>query len=875
MKLLPFITVLALVSVNTATAEDTRKRIYLAEDEHTDLMWSADTETYDRVFVEMLDHHLALVEKTKANSAPYRHRFNCDGSRWLRAYEQKKSPTEFDRLIGHVREGAISVPLNTVVSCYGAQPAEAVLRGMAYAGRLERQHGLRFSLAVAMENQGLPLGLASLFAGAGAKYSWRGVCACASRMSDAVLKRRPHEIYWWTGHDGQRLLLKWHSLAAEGNRHSGGYAEAFSPEEAVTRLDTDQEFLQRYRAPGAAEPFRVLGAFGFGWDALDRKAGQPYAPDQNKYPQTEPFHVVAERMTDERRQVIVSNESDFFEDFERTHAASLPSASVTFGNEWDLYSASMVQTSARVKRAVERLRGAEMLTVHVSLSQPDFMVAHRAARDRAFDALGMYWEHNWTADGPISRAQRAAWQEKLADEIVSYVDGLHADAAKQLGRQIARPKASDRFFVLNPLNWPRTDAADFSYSGPADIHVYDLAAGKDVPHQISEGQLRILADKVPGCGWKVYEIRSGRGNPQETAAATFVGNTLENDAVSLILERDGAISSLVDKSRGDHQLVAALDGLTVNDLASGQAGGEPLQVVSRGPVSVTVQARSTAGLPHVTRITLYRGLGRVDIHNEITANFTDLRHWAFSFAIKDPVTHTEEVGAVLLDRPQAAGGDYSDAHARNDYLTVNHFADMSEERGGKGVTISSPDLAFAKLGYSKPELLDWGTPQLHMLAGGQVDGPSLGIPAQGGCQQFVQRFALQPHGGYEQAAAMRFALEHQNPLITAPVTGEHKESDAAPSSYAPFSLNSQDVLLWALKVHDDGMEHGLVARVWNQSRQERVVRLQSLKPMISASRLTHLETLLEKIPTENGALEVRIGPSRMETFGLNVMPLKP
>lgn len=846
------------------------KRIYLAEDDHTDFMWTADAETYGRVFVEMLDHHLGLAEKTKGNAPPYRHRFNCDGSYWLWNYEQRKSPAEFARLIERIKDGTISVPMNSVVSCYGGMPAEAVLRGMSYAGRLERRHGLRFRLAVAMENQTLPLGLASLFAGAGAEYSWRGVCGCASRLDTKVLSARPHEICWWTGKDGRRLLLKWHSLAAAGNQHSGGYAEAFDPVKAVTFLDSDPDFLKRYRAPGAAEPFRVLGAFGFGWDALDRKTGQPYLPDPVKYPQVEHFHRIAEQQSTAQRVVIVSNEVDFFEDFEKTHGAALGSQSVTFGNEWDLYSASMSETSARARRAVEKLRGAELLAALVSLKQPDFMKAHEAARDRACNAIGLFWEHNWTADGPVTREQRAAWQEQLATDMETYVDTLQSQAVKQLGGMISHPGKAIRFFVMNPLGWTRTDAADFAYDGPADIHVRDVTTGEDVPHQLHAQQLRILARDVPSAGYKVYEVLPGNGSAPSEDAAKLDGDGFENEAVKLIIERDGAIRSFIDKTRDHTELAASILDLKLNDFAEKSDAGEPLRIENSGPVSVTVRARSEAGLPHTTAITLYRGSDRIDIRNELTANFKDVRHWAFTFALNNPATRSEELGAINLNKRQADGGDYADTHARYDYLTVNHFADMTDANGRKGVTISNADLAFARLGYSTPTVLDIGTPQLHFLAGGQVDGDSLGIRAQNGHTHFLQRFALRAHGGFDANAAMKFALEHQNPLITGAI---HGDGDAYPATtHSLLKIDHAEVLPWAIKVHDDGIEHGLVLRVWNQSSQGEKFRLSSSVPISTAARLTHLETFIDDVSLREGVLEASVGALRMETFGLKSGP---
>jgi hypothetical protein len=110
-------------------------RIYLANDDHTDYMWTADADTYGRVFVEMLDYHLKLTDETMGNPSPYQNRFNADGSLWLWEYERRKTPAEFARLVARIKSGHLSAPLNAAVSCYGAQPTEAVLRGMYYAGR--------------------------------------------------------------------------------------------------------------------------------------------------------------------------------------------------------------------------------------------------------------------------------------------------------------------------------------------------------------------------------------------------------------------------------------------------------------------------------------------------------------------------------------------------------------------------------------------------------------------------------------------------------------------------------------------------------------------------------------------------------------------
>ncbi len=417
-------------------ADARQKRLYIANDDHTDYMWTADAETYSDVFLDQLDFYLALADSTEQNPPPYQSRFNADGSFWLWTYERRKSARDFQRLIGRIKDGHVSAPMTALVSCYGAQPAEATLRGMYYAGRLERKYGLRFSMAIAMENQTLPLGLSSLWAGAGARYSWRGVCGCASKLPKSALAERPHEIYWYTGLDGRRVLMKWYSV--HGN--VGTYLEAADPYRGIEYFDSDPGFLSRYRDTDG-DPYLVGGLFGLGGDSLAQKTGvpanrgvtaEPGVKAAPGWPATEHFHDIARKESNAQRQIIASNEEDFFEDFEKTHGAALPSENVTHGNEWDLYSASMAETSARVKRSVEKLRAAELLAAWVSLQRPAFLRGREKDRDEdglEHTLVARVWNQADTASRvrlstpiQISSAQRVTHLETTL-EALAIADG--------------------------------------------------------------------------------------------------------------------------------------------------------------------------------------------------------------------------------------------------------------------------------------------------------------------------------------------------------------------------------------------------------------------------------------------------------------------
>lgn len=821
------------------------ERIYIGCDDHTDYYWSGDAATYRQAFLEMLDYYLDRVDATAGEPDDYQARFNCDGSLWLWEYERHKSAADFDRLIRRIQDGHISAPLTPLTLCYGAMPAEGVLRSMYYAGRLQRRYGLQLPTVQPMEDQTMPYGVGSLFAGAGAKYCWMGICSCASRLRDNGAPRT-HEIYWWTGLDGRRLLLKWNSL--HGNASLGGYAEASDPAGIIEYLDHDQGYLARWKYP------LVKAAFGKGHDNVQTLTAE--------------FESVARNKTTASRRVRNSNEIDFFQDFEATYGAELPSYSAAFGNEWDLYPASLAEVSARVKRAIERLRAAEALAVLVSLQEPKFMAGREAAREQALLNMGLYFNHDWTGDGRISRATLRDWAQGLAAQIEDYVGTLGGDAAAALGRMIPARGEHPRFYVFNPLGEARTDAADLPDTRPGPSHAIDLATGQEAPSQriTLDGQpcLRVLAADVPSVGYKVFEIRPGPGQPFPEAALVR-DNTLENSIYRVAVDGRGAITSLIDKTRGNRQFVRTLHGRAINDLG---AGAGSLEVESQGPVSVTLKATSSAVLSHTTRITLFRDSCRIDIRNEITQNFHSSGdsppRWAFSFDLQSPDVWHEEVGAVIRAKLLAAGGHYAPNHARYDWQTLNHFADISGE--GIGVTLANADCLFMKAGDSTVTALDTAHPQISVLAGGLIDGENLGIPRQGGDSHFVQRFALQTHAAYDEAAAMRFALAHQNPLVAAPVTGQQPHYPEA--TYSLLTISDPRVLVWSLKPAEDGIERaGIALRVWNLAAAPTRFTATLRPPGIAAAQqATHLETPRGAAQVINGALTATAAARALETY---------
>jgi len=428
-----------------------------------------------------------------------------------------------------------------------------------------------------------------------------------------------------------------------------------------------------------------------------------------------------------------------------------------------------------------------------------------------------------------------------------------------------------RFYAFNPLGWARTDYADIAYGGTLPVHVVDVSTGVETPSQILKvggvQMLRVLASAIPAVGYKVYEIDKGAG-AKFTPAATFSQSTkvMDNGVYKLTLDVRGSIISLIDKTQGNKEFATSIGGLAVNDFSPTGTGSLALE--STGPVSTTVLVTSSAGLSHRTHVTMYRQSHRVDISNEIIQNFGNTHTWAFTFNLSQPDVHTEEIGAVIHDKLTTNGGDYSPTQARYDWSSVNHFVDMTSSNGNVGVTVSNSDCSFVKIGHSTVTSLDTITPQLSFLAGGRIDNLGRGIN-QGGDKYFLQRFALNVHGAYNVTTAMKFAMEHQNPLTTALVSGPVASPYPA-TSYSFLSVSNPNVLLWALKPAEEGISQGIIARVWNQGAAGTVsVGVPGRKGgVLSAMQSTHIETDLKTLPVSGGAVTAPINQRQIVTLRL-------
>lgn len=203
-----------------------------------------------------------------------------------------------------------------------------------------------------------------------------------------------------------------------------------------------------------------------------------------------------------------------------------------------------------------------------------------------------------------------------------------------------------------------------------------------------------------------------------------------------------------------------------------------------------------------------------------------------------------------------------DSICRLDWIAMNHFAEMSD--GNNGMILSNRDAYFMKTGKSSITTLDYKTPQINVLAGGQIDAPDLGILNQDGDSYFENYFALKPNkNGFDAAAAMRFSTEHQNPLVAGKITG--KKGSYGPE-FSLFTVSDPDVLVWAVKPSEEGIGNGIILRVWNMGNKESSCTITSTNPVIKCYNTTHIETNGTEIHPDDGKLNLTIGHNMIQTY---------
>ncbi len=819
--------------------------IYLMNSNHADYNWDATAAEYDASMLVEIDYYLQQIADTAGAPANEQSRYAADGWWWLYLYEHNRSPEAFANLIGAMRSGHITIPLNPFEILYGAMPTEAAIRAGYYPARIARRFGLDLPIAEYRENDTMPWGLASIWAGSGVSYTWKGICGCVQYAPPRV----DDELFVWQGPDGKTLLFKWYNLLGS-NRDWGGYSEARDNLSDPGELDA-QMARSRSRMPDIP----VTGLFGAGWNDVSWETTAVLDA------------VTAYNDTDTGDTAISSNGVDFFRALEASGSTSrLRTLRGGWGNDWDMWPASLAERTARARRALERMHTAEPLATWAQRYDPGFWPPVRESLDLGLVAAWKYFEHGWSvADTGPTLAEMVDDKKGWVDDLEGAVDGAVSAADDTISTLFATP-AEDRVAVFNPLGFERTDVAEIEVGGPGPYTVTDVSTDLEVPNQLITGdgstRLQFVASYVPSLGYKLYRLTAGQPSAAPDAATvTPTGRTIENAAYRVVLGDRGQIVHAVAKKPDREVELAGAEGM--NDFGSGVI--ETVTAEDVGPVSATLRV-DLSDPQRTVRITLYSAVDRIDISDSITENQSGLHTYSFQTALAGAQIHFEEVGAIARPGTVSEGGDFLQG-TRASRMTLNHFVDFALP--DYNLVLSNWDAFAMQVNDSTNSDFDLNGDTVHVVVTEQ--GPGATIADQGSDAFFLNRFALRGiAGSFDGAEAMRTAFAHQNPLHVVALPRNH-DGQRDGTSGSLLSIDAEDVVVTAFKPAEDPGA-GFIVRLWELGGTAATVDIDAsgLDP-VRARATSLVETDVSSAPLANGVISEAVDANAMATIRIDTL----
>ncbi|MEO7765794.1 MAG: hypothetical protein ABIS01_00155, partial [Ferruginibacter sp.] len=107
--------------------------------------------------------------------------------------------------------------------------------------------------------------------------------------------------------------------------------------------------------------------------------------------------------------------------------------------------------------------------------------------------------------------------------------------------------------------------------------------------------------------------------------------------------------------------------------------------------------------------------------------------------------------------------------------------------------------------------------------------------------------------------------QHQNPLVAAKVSCGNGYDGR---QFSLIAVSDPGVLAWAVKPAEEGIDNGIILRLWNFADSNKPVSISSGINFKKGFSTTHIETGDKPLAITGGKLLTTMGHNRMQTFRL-------
>lgn len=829
--------------------------IYVAQDKHLDYGWKHPVEDVVRRINDLTDYYMDLNEERGV-------KFNFDCMLWFEEYSKARPEKRVKKLVELLKSGEFEAGAMYAVLFNGIMTEEELIQQLMPARRAEKKYGIKFSSAVPTEVPSMNWGLAEILSGAGIKHIVRGAYTL---NNDNIKNREPIPLFYWEGPDGSRVLTKFDVFSETDS--FGGYAEARHLHLGTyeDRNKFVEEAIERYQSY-SNYPFDRIMLAGTGWDEY------PF------HEETVNFISWFNSQDWVYPKLIDCTWKEYWKDIEEglDNGEKIPVLKGDWGSSWEEWPSQLAYVNSLYRRSREILLAAQ------SASALSYMVKRNAVEAREEDIYDSFLNLTKFCDHNIGGILPAEAND-MRDRKITYVyNAMKKGSSAYEGSlaEIAENMASDKnaLMVFNPLSWERESILSVVMDVIKKYRVIEINSGEEVPSQIEtkgvhpEHYLSFLAHKVPAFGYRVYNIEAvddcDNTEVKKSDNDEILETILENERFRLEVSRQsGGIVSIYDKLLKE-ELVDRKSPYTVNQfLYNSEKQTYSLNSVTvshgmRGDLSNSLIVEgSTFRCKIITKYTIYNGIERIDIENQVYKQPSDERqscHFVFPFNVPEREYHYDGTAAILKPGLIENGGDQLKGAGMGTYCGL-YFADASNQK--YGITLGSIDTHLYHFGSNtmgKTEgYIDPNNSVIYSVAMENYNHMD-NCKDQGGQAEFSFRYSIWPHmGGFNAKESFEFAKGICLPMDSRTVR-KKKEGILKPGVGSLLRISQTDnLLVSAMKVSDD--KDGVIIRIREFKGRENEIEIEGgVNKIISAISTDLLEREIEILKCEEAKVRVRV-----------------
>jgi hypothetical protein len=801
-----------------------------------------------------------------------------------------KDKEKIARLMRLIKSGQIALSTSWGSMHTDFMGAEELNRINYDFAKLRRSYGIDSELAMMDDVPGHPSSVPSVLAGGGTKYLVTGANIFIGVSTSLAPGKVP---FYWESPDGGTVL----TWISQGRR--GGYVEALTdfyldpysldPYTDKTPFDMFNPELAGKKTPlevmeiGVTELLNRYNTAGYKYDAVMAM----YAHDFIEPTDVQNLERAVELWNSKHSEVRlrIATPPEFLKYIESKYASQIP----TFRGEWSgLWSEAKTQSpaiSALARYAHDHTPAAEALWSGIAMRRNiPYPVGNFSS---LYDLMFTYDEHSGAGNNgwvqlnsrePLEEQNRQYVRDmKLAEKEVDQMLGQGIGLLAQPSRyEIGPPRKDENSWnavVYNGLSFEQNNVVRLAppKNGLRITGIKEMSDGTYAAFDTDEsGNAVFTARKVPPFGYRTYQVETAPGKPVPSVVDS-VGTTISNSRFQVRMRVDGNVQSIIDKSTG-REIVNDKGELPFNDLlrVEGQEASRSVYPVApkitarKGKYMSQIVVRRDRSVYPLTTITIYDGIGRVDVHNELDRsnmpfvggnnNWNDSYYFAFPFNVPAKGLKVKRGGQKWFD---TLPDDYL-PDARHDAVTTQHLFGFTD---GKYSAYIAHRQAFHWVypGFVSTKMQPQGAPKEFpaMFTGkfplpeatiysravrrsNQADTHDLGVinmpTVEPGIEgNYIFDYAVAGGGAFDEVAAWRMGAEFNLPLIARYIV-------VAPSRLSDsfFSVQAPNVQIITVKSISDDVVRGEVSAtpLDPQVNKVFVIRLQEFAGKPATTTLT-------------------------------------